>query len=136
MRNVLEKGCNLAIVDADIYLENLGAGKDIEVSDRKRQGKEKKRLISTTRTWHALYSTTVKWSSTAPRAAVELIVNVGHTGRGEKTIQAKNKANKGILVAPQSPQRTLGTLFGLGLVDEGLGLLPAVVIFVFVSIAR
>ena len=136
MRNVLEKGFHLAIVDADIYLENLGAGKNIEVSDRKSHGKEKERLISTTRTWHALYSTAVKWSSTAPRAAAELVVNVGHTGRGEQTIQANNKANEGILVAPHSPQRTLGTLFGLGLVDEGLGLLPVVVIFVFVSIAR
>jgi len=46
----LEVSNNLANVDADIYFKNLGAGKDIEVSDRKRQGMEKKRLISTLRT--------------------------------------------------------------------------------------
>jgi len=65
-----------------IILKNLGAGKDIEVSDRTRQGMENKRLIPTVRTWHALYSTTVKWSSTAPRVAAELAVNVGQRKRG------------------------------------------------------
>jgi len=73
---------NLANVDADIYLKNLRAGKDIEESDRKRQDMETKRLISTLRTWHALYSTTVKWSSEAPRVAAELTINVGQTRRG------------------------------------------------------
>jgi len=83
-----------------------------------------------------LYSTTVKWRSTAPQVAAHLIVNGGHTRRGKKTIQAKNTVNKCILVAPHSPQQTLGTLFVLGLFDEGQELLPSVVIVVFVFIAR
>jgi len=51
------------------------------------RGKVNKRKgLSLQRTWHVLYSTTVKWSSTASREVAELIVNVGDSGRGEQTL--------------------------------------------------
>jgi len=97
---------------------------------------EKKKLISTLRTWHALYSTTVKWSSTAPRVAAELTVKVGQTRRGaSKPYKQKTKQTNAYWLRHIVHSKHLVPTFGLGLVDEGQGLLPAVIIVVFVPIA-